>query len=165
MNSPDWVIIALGSNQGDARQNILRALPRLQAFSDHPIRASTLWETAPVDCPPGSPSFINAIALLQPHAGETPESLLDKLQQLEREFGRRPKMVPNEPRPLDLDLIAFGKETRSTPQLVLPHPRAHLREFVLGPLAEVAPTLIMPKQGRTISELLAALKQAKRPGD
>jgi len=158
MNSSDWALIALGSNQGDPRQNVLRAFQRLQAFSDHPIRSSTLRETAPVDCPPGSPPFINAVALLQPRAGETPESLLEKLQQLEREFGRQPKLVPNEPRPLDLDLIAFGKETRSTPRLVLPHPRAHLREFVLGPLAEIAPDLLLPGQKLPIKTLLSNLR-------
>lgn len=155
MNSSDWVIIALGSNQGDARQNVLRACQRLQAFSDRPVRTSSLWETAPVDCPPGSPSFINAVAMLQPRAGETPETLLEKLQHLEREFGRRPKMVPNEPRPLDLDLIAFGKETRSTPHLLLPHPRAHTRRFVLGPLAEIAPDLVLEGQTLPVNTLLS----------
>jgi 2-amino-4-hydroxy-6-hydroxymethyldihydropteridine diphosphokinase len=155
MNSSDWVIIALGSNQGDARQNVLRACQRLQAFSDHPVRTSSLWETAPVDCPPGSPSFINAVAMLQPRAGETPETLLEKLQHLEREFGRRPKVVPNEPRPLDLDLIAFGKETRSTPHLLLPHPRAHTRRFVLGPLAEIAPDLVLEGQTLPVNTLLS----------
>ena len=88
---------------------------------------------------------------------ETPESLLEKLQELEREFGRKPKTVLNEPRPLDLDLIAFGDETRNGPELILPHPRAHRRRFVLQPLSEIAPDLILPGQGKTVAELLAEL--------
>jgi 2-amino-4-hydroxy-6-hydroxymethyldihydropteridine diphosphokinase len=96
--------------------------------------------------------------MLKPRQGETPVSLLQKLQQLEREFGRQPKKVLNESRPLDLDLIAFGEETRSTRELELPHPRAHLREFVLGPLAEIAPELLLPGQSLPIGALLSRLR-------
>jgi 2-amino-4-hydroxy-6-hydroxymethyldihydropteridine diphosphokinase len=110
-----------------------------------------------VDCPPGSPHFINAVAGLVPKAGETPESLLAQLQEIERQFGRERKEIINEPRPLDLDLIAFGKETRSNRTLVVPHPRAHLRRFVLEPLSEIAPDLILPGQTKTASELLRGL--------
>ena len=73
------------------------------------------------------------------------------------EFGRQAKKVPNEPRPLDLDLIAFGAETRDTPELILPHPRAHLRRFVLQPLSEIAPELVLQGQGKTVADLLAEL--------
>ena len=97
------------------------------------------------------------MAGLIPHAGETPESLLIKLQKLESEFGRRPKTILNEPRPLDLDLIAFGDETRNSAHLILPHPRAHLRRFVLRPLSEIAPKLILPGHDRTVAELLKGL--------
>ncbi len=110
-----------------------------------------------MDCPPGSPPFVNAVIGLVPRAAETPESLLAKLQSLEKEFGRRPKEVLNEPRPLDLDLIAFGGQTRNTPSLTLPHPRAHLRRFVLQPLSEIAPDLVLPGQTEAASELLKAL--------
>ena len=95
-----------------------------------------------------------------PQPGETPETLLLQLQQLETEFGRRPKQVLNEARPLDLDLIAFGGEVRATPRLTLPHPRAHLRAFVLGPLAELASDWILPGQTGSVSALLAALPPA-----
>src|SRR5688572_14688569 len=74
------------------------------------IRESSLWESSPVDCPPGSPMFVNAAVMIEPTSDETPESMLTKLQAIEREFGRLPKAVLNEPRPLDLDLIAFGFE-------------------------------------------------------
>jgi 2-amino-4-hydroxy-6-hydroxymethyldihydropteridine diphosphokinase len=150
-------IIALGSNLGDSREIMLRAFAKLQTFSDEPILKSSLWQTPPVDCPPGSPKFLNAAAGLFSRENETPESLLQKMQALEKELGRQPKTVLNEPRPLDLDLIAFGNETRHSPELILPHPRAHLRKFVLQPLAEIVPELILPGQMKTVLELLAEL--------
>ena len=150
--------IALGSNLGSPRETVLRAMERLQEFSAAPVVRSSLYETDPVDCPPGSPKFVNAVIGLIPHPGETPESLLKKLQGLEREFGREPKRVHNEARPLDLDLIAFGGEVRNTPELVLPHPRAHERRFVLQPLAEIAPDLILPGQTQNVTQLFAVMR-------
>jgi 2-amino-4-hydroxy-6-hydroxymethyldihydropteridine diphosphokinase len=132
-------------------------MERLQAFSDEPLAKSSLLETTPVDCPPGSPNFVNAVVGLVPRSSETPESLLAKLQQLESEFGRTAKKVMNEARPLDLDLIVFANEVRSTAGLTLPHPRAHLRQFVLQPLAEIAPDLVLPGQGAPVSLLLRQL--------
>jgi 2-amino-4-hydroxy-6-hydroxymethyldihydropteridine diphosphokinase len=136
-------------------------MERLQELSDRPLAKSSLLETTPVDCPPGSPNFVNAMVGLVPRRDETPESLLRKLQKLENEFGRTPKKILNEARPLDLDLIAFGNEVRATPELTLPHPRAHLRRFVLEPLAEIAPDLILPGRGRAVSELLRQLTTAE----
>ena len=153
--------IALGSNLGDPRATVLRAMERLQELSDRPLAKSSLMETTPVDCPPGSPNFVNAMVGLVPRRGETPELLLEKLQKLENEFGRTPKKILNEARPLDLDLIAFGNETRAIPELTLPHPRAYLRRFVLQPLAEIAPDLILPGQSRAVSELLRQLTSAE----
>ncbi len=80
---------------------------------------------------------------------------------LETEFGRRRRGVPNEPRPLDLDLIAFGPRAVNLPGLALPHPRAHLRRFVLQPLAEIAPELVLPGQIRGVVELLRDLESAE----
>ncbi len=156
------VFIALGSNLGDSRKTILSAMDRLQKFSDKPILKSSLWQTSPVDCPPDSPKFVNAVVGLIPKADETPESLLKKLRELEKEFGRTPKKILNEARPLDLDLIAFGQEVRNTPNLILPHPRAHLRRFVLEPLNEIAPDLILPGQGKSVSQLLAKLSSDEK---
>jgi len=153
--------VALGSNLGDSREILGAALVRLQKLSVAPLRRSSFWQTSPVDCPPGSPVFLNAVAGLTPATDETPESLLRKLKSLEAEFGRKPKTVLNEPRPLDLDLIAFGSETRSTEILILPHPRAHLRRFVLQPLAEIAPELVLPGQRKTVSQLLGELTSAE----
>jgi 2-amino-4-hydroxy-6-hydroxymethyldihydropteridine diphosphokinase len=153
-------IIALGSNLGASRNILVKAIARLEKISAAPLLKSSIYETAPVNCPPGSPNFLNAVVALAPRAGETPESLLAKLQSLEKEFGRVPKKVLNEARPLDLDLIAFGDEVRSTPQLTLPHPRAHLREFVLRPLAEIAPDFILPGQRETAAQLLKKVSMA-----
>jgi 2-amino-4-hydroxy-6-hydroxymethyldihydropteridine diphosphokinase len=150
-------IIALGSNLGDSAHILHAAMDHLQSFSAAPLLRSSLWRTAPVNCPPGSPDFLNTVVGLVPREGETPETLLTKLRALEREFGRPPKTVLNEPRPLDLDLIAFGNETRATPELTLPHPGAHQRRFVLAPLAEIAPDLVLPRQSISVKELLAML--------
>jgi 2-amino-4-hydroxy-6-hydroxymethyldihydropteridine diphosphokinase len=150
-------VVALGSNLGDSRRNVLRAMDRLQALSDQPLLRSSLWQTTPVDCPEGSLDFINAVVALVAREGETPESLLTHLQALEKEFGRQPKKVLNEARPLDLDLIAFRREVRSNAQLTLPHPRAHQRRFVLQPLSEIAPDLVLPGQTETIVQLLSRL--------
>src|SRR5205814_1180485 len=141
-----WAFVALGANLGNAKGTVLQAIERLQRLSDEPLLRSALWRTTPVDCPPGSPPFVNAVVGLLPRAGETPESLLAKLQSLEKEFGRPARKILNEPRSLDLDLIAFGSETRTTEELTLPHPRAHLRHFVLHPLSEIAPQFILPSQ-------------------
>ncbi|HVU26338.1 MAG TPA: 2-amino-4-hydroxy-6-hydroxymethyldihydropteridine diphosphokinase [Verrucomicrobiae bacterium] len=149
--------MALGSNLGDSRKTISDAMARLQKFSDEPIRKSSLWQTSPVNCPPDSPKFVNAVVGFVLQKNETPESLLKKLRELEIEFGREPKKILNEPRPLDLDLVAFGNEIRNSLELILPHPRAHLRKFVLQPLSEIAPELILPNQTKTVSQLLAEI--------
>lgn len=149
--------VALGSNLGDSARIIRDAMDELANLSAQPILKSSLWRTSPVDCPPGSPPFANAVVGLTPRATETPETLLAKLQSLERESGRRPKQVLNEARPLDLDLLTFGLEMRATATLTLPHPRAHLRRFVLQPLCEIAPDLVLPGQCCSAATLLGAL--------
>jgi 2-amino-4-hydroxy-6-hydroxymethyldihydropteridine diphosphokinase len=153
--------VALGSNLGDSRGNILRGMRCLEELSDELQLKSSLWQTTPVACPPGSPVFVNAVVGLRPRAAETPESLLAKLQALEKEFGRGPKKVLNEPRPLDLDLIAFEGETRASRELTLPHPRAHERRFVLQPLSEIAPDLVLPGQSESVVWLLKRLPPDK----
>lgn len=149
--------VSLGSNLGNSVKIIAQAISRLQILSAEPLLESSLWKTTPVACPPGSPPFVNAMVGLVPFPDETPESLLKKLQQIEKEFGRLPKKVLNEARPLDLDLIAFGSEIRFSEKLILPHPRAHERRFVLQPLSEIAPELILRGQEKPVSKLLEAL--------
>jgi 2-amino-4-hydroxy-6-hydroxymethyldihydropteridine diphosphokinase len=133
---------------------------RLQELSEHPLLKSSLWQTAPVDCPAGSPVFVNSVVAFVPRRGMTPESVLASLHEIEREFGRKPKKVLNEPRLLDLDLIAFASEIRAGKELTLPHPRAHQRRFVLQPLSEIAPDLILTGREKTVLQLLEELPSA-----
>jgi 2-amino-4-hydroxy-6-hydroxymethyldihydropteridine diphosphokinase len=149
--------VALGANLGDPELTFASVVPRLQAYSTTPLVASRWMRSRPVNCPPGSPDFLNGVVAIQPFPGETAETLLEKLQALEVEFGRTPKKVTNEARPLDLDLIAFGNELRDTPKLTLPHPRARERDFVLRPLAEIAPDFVLPGQSKNVVQMLAEL--------
>lgn len=156
MNAP-VAYIALGSNVGDSPSILRRTMDELEKLSGKPLRRSSLWQTTPVDCPPGSPTFVNAVVALDPLPDENSWSLLTKMLAMEKVFGRRPKLVLNEPRRLDLDLICYGEEMSSRSELILPHPRAHERRFVLQPLNEIAPNLILPGHRRTVTQLLAAL--------
>jgi len=94
--NPQIAIVALGSNLGNSPQIISDATARLQQLSTEPVLKSSLWKTSPVDCPPGSPLFVNAAVGFLPKFGETPESLLRKLQAMEKKFNRAPKRVLNE---------------------------------------------------------------------
>jgi 2-amino-4-hydroxy-6-hydroxymethyldihydropteridine diphosphokinase len=156
-NSDDLAFVALGSNLGDSEDIIRQAMEKLQSLSVAPLLRSSLWQSAPVDCPPGSPPFVNAVVALRPAPGETPATLLRRLQELESAFGRKPRKAINEPRLLDLDLIAFGSRIVHEPGLELPHPRARLRRFVLQPLAEIAPEFVLPRQTLSVRELLLCL--------
>ena len=156
-NVKNLACIALGANLGDGRLTLRRAAAQLASLAGRESAGSSIWITDPVDCPEDSPLFYNAALVLEPPTGMTPESLLEELLILETGHGRKRLGAINEPRPLDLDLIAFGRETRRTSGLTLPHPRAHKRLFVLGPLAEIAPGLILPGQGKTVAELLEGL--------
>jgi len=137
----NYAWIALGANLpfdgGDPSQTLRNILPELQNLSPRPLLVSSFYESEPKDCPPGSPCYVNAIAGLLPSPGETPESLLQKLQDLEQGYGRKRSGILNEARTLDLDLLVFGNETRNTVFLTLPHPRAHERRFVLEPWMEL----------------------------
>ena len=158
MNNPGIAFVALGSNLGNPVEIVRSAMAQLQALSDKPLLKSSLWQTAPVDCPPGSPPFINAVAGLEPRPEETPATLLLQLRALEEKFGRAPGKIRNEPRLLDLDLIAFGSQEINSARLTLPHPRAHLRGFILQPLSEIAPDFVLPGQAKTVQQLLQGLK-------
>ena len=149
--------VALGSNLGNAEETLRSAAIKIADWSLEQVLGSSLWRTDPVECPPDSPLFVNAVMGLQPKLGLTPESLLEELLELELKLGRERSGLVNEPRIIDLDLIAFGTERRNTESLVLPHPRAFERQFVLSPLEEIAPDLILPGQCKSVSELLEGL--------
>jgi 2-amino-4-hydroxy-6-hydroxymethyldihydropteridine diphosphokinase len=148
--------IALGSNLGDRKAEIEAGFAFLRGLSaDGAIRRSTVLETAPVDCPPGSAPFLNAVAEIQvDSAALSPFALHAQLKRFELERGRSREHARNAPRPLDLDLIYFGEFAVESPELTIPHPRAAQRRFVLEPLAQLRPDLRLPGQGRTVRELL-----------
>ena len=148
--------IALGSNLGDRRAEIDAGFAFLRALSaDGAIRSSTVIETTPVDCPPGSAPFLNAVAEIQVDAEALPPHQLHaRLKQFELERGRSPEPERHAPRPLDLDLLYYGACVIASPELTVPHPRMMQRRFVLAPLAELRPGLVLPGQGRTVGELL-----------
>ena len=149
--------MGLGSNQGDSVRIVRQAMQRLSEFAAGDVRASSLWRTSPVDCPPDSGDFINAAAAFVPRPGMTPEALLQSLKALEREYGRAQVYERNAPRELDLDLLLFGNEVRDSVEFTLPHPRAVDRLFVLIPAAEVLPDARWPGTRSSIAELLAEL--------
>ena len=116
---------------------------------------SSWWESAPIPPDPRSPPYVNGVALLEGTLG--PEALLAALHAIEDRAGRA-RPYPNAPRVLDLDLIDLDGLVRAGPAPVLPHPRAHLRAFVLKPLAEVAPDWVHPVLGEPVSALAARVE-------
>lgn len=138
-----WV--GLGSNIGDGRVEIERALQRL---ADHPelslCRQSSLYRTAPWG-EPDQPDFFNAVAEFETRM--EPRALLDLLLETETALGRVRNGQRWGPRRIDLDLLLMGDEQLACPGLGLPHPRMHLRAFVLVPLAELEPELPIPGRG------------------
>ena len=140
-NFGDFAFIGLGSNLGSTigspRENILEAIRRLEKLSDDPLIISSLQETAPVDCPPGSPDFINAVVALLPQQDETAESLLQAMQRIESSMGRVRSGLHNEARIIDLDLLLFHEQQVNTDELIVPHQGMLDRKFVMEPLAEI----------------------------
>jgi 2-amino-4-hydroxy-6-hydroxymethyldihydropteridine diphosphokinase len=129
------VVIALGSNLGDRAWHLRRAIRELPI---RVVRVSPFVETEPIDAPP--PMFLNAVVTGYTTLG--PHQLLAMLLSLETRLGRRRRGVRNEPRIIDLDLIAYGATRMRTRDLILPHPRAHEREFVMGPWREIASRVV-----------------------
>ncbi|OZB43901.1 MAG: 2-amino-4-hydroxy-6-hydroxymethyldihydropteridine diphosphokinase [Thiomonas sp. 13-66-29] len=155
--SPDIALIGLGANLGDGAATIRAALAELEALpACQLLLASGLYRSAPVDAQ--GPDYWNAVAALR--CGLAPGQLLEHLQRIELEHGRlRPTAVRNAPRTLDLDLLLFGSRRVQTAQLTLPHPRMHLRAFVLAPLAEIWPDWTLP-DGEPVHEAVKRLQAA-----
>lgn len=155
-----FAVVALGANLGGElggpSDTIAAVIPELAKRSSLPPVVSPLLRTTPEDCPPGSPDFVNAVALLY-LPGESPDALLTWLQSIEQRFGRQRSGLRNEARTLDLDLIAAGVHRKGTARLTLPHPRAHLRRFVLEPLATIWPDYRLPGHSVTVTEQLSLL--------
>src|SRR5688572_76372 len=146
--------VGMGSNLGDRAGHLLLGVRGMTAAGLRVARLSSVYETEPVGVADEQPAFLNMAAELRAPL-PPPAELLGLLLQVERDAGRR-RTRPLAPRTLDLDLLLYGDERVETEALTLPHPRLHLRRFVLAPLAELAPGARHPVLNKTFAQLLAA---------
>jgi GTP cyclohydrolase-4 len=146
------VYLGLGSNLGDREQNLARATDLL-AQRVKIDKTSSLYVTEPVDHR-DQPLFLNAVCRIQ--TSLAPEELLGLAKRIEAALGRKPSFR-NGPRPIDIDILFYGDNVVNVPHLVIPHPRVQERAFVLVPLAEVAPRLVHPVSGQTVTEMVRRL--------
>jgi 2-amino-4-hydroxy-6-hydroxymethyldihydropteridine diphosphokinase len=154
--TPDAVkaYVSLGSNLGDRALNLLLGVRGMMDAGLSVRRLSSVYETEPVDVRE-QPVFLNMVAELAVNIF-SPEQTLARMLRVEYALGRR-REISRGPRNIDLDLLLYGTETRESDFLNLPHPRLHLRRFVLTPLAELAPGLLHPVLCKTITQLLEEL--------
>lgn len=158
---PETILVAIGANLPAAYgtpplATCLRAVADLRDLPGLRVVAVSRWyETAP-DPPSDQPPYVNGVVHLRADGPVDPAHLLAELQGIEARHGRQ-RGVPNAARTLDLDLIAIDDLVRQSPDPILPHPRAHLRGFVLRPAADVAPDWVHPRLGLTVAALLARL--------
>jgi len=153
--------VALGSNLGDRMAN-LRAARRaiVDLVAGKTILASRVYETQPVNCEPGAGKFLNA-ALEIEYDGD-PTELLAKVIGIEESLGRKRDHEPNVSRKIDIDLLYADDLDVQNERLELPHPRMQARKFVLQPLADIRPDLILPNQTRPVSDLLAQVQDSTK---
>jgi 2-amino-4-hydroxy-6-hydroxymethyldihydropteridine diphosphokinase len=150
--------VALGSNLGDRLENLRAARQRIGDLGGvrPPILSSAIYETEPIDCEPEATKFLNAV--IEFDYGGDPSHLLEQLLHVEESLGRKRDHHPkNASRTIDIDLLYSGDRQIESECLRLPHPRMHLRRFVLQPLADIHPSLILRNQTKTIADLLADL--------
>jgi 2-amino-4-hydroxy-6-hydroxymethyldihydropteridine diphosphokinase len=147
------VYIALGSNVGDRAENLRLARERIDAPDLRVLRASSIYETAPRDVE-NQPWFLNQV--IECETDLFPRQLLTRLQRIEREMGRKRRVVRG-PREIDLDILLYGDVVMKAPELEVPHPRLTERRFVLEPLAELVPEKRHPGTRRTMRELLGGV--------
>lgn len=150
------VALAFGSNLGDRRKNIDESLSSLSDGGFEIEKISSYVESMPVDCTPDSGIFINGV-LTGYWLGSSQELLL-LCQRIEKEMGRKKRREINSPRPIDLDILLFGQEIINKEDLVIPHQRMHLRDFVMLPLNEIAPDWEVSGMNKTVHEIAGEFK-------
>jgi 2-amino-4-hydroxy-6-hydroxymethyldihydropteridine diphosphokinase len=152
--------VALGSNIVDRLANLRAARRAILGLASvkGPVLSSAIYETEPVDCEPGAAKFLNAAVEFE-YAGD-PAHLLEQLIQIEEILGRKRNHPHNVSRTIDIDLLYCGDRRINNERLQLPHPRLHLREFVLRPLADIRPELVLSGEEKTVSDLLAEFEQS-----
>jgi len=149
--------IAIGTNLGDREANLQRGFAMLiERVQPVAVLAGGVYETEPVDCAPGTQAFLNSVIELE--AACTPQGMHAHLQAIEQAMGRPSVREKNAPRSLDLDLLYAEDYVSDDPVLIVPHPRLHLRRFVLQPLADIRPDLVLPGHTLSITEHLTALQ-------
>ncbi len=148
------VYIGLGSNMGDRRANLDKALELLSQRVTV-LEVSSTYDTEPVDNI-NQPRFLNLACKVSTRL--EPIGLLTLLKGIESMMGRK-QTGPNTPRPIDIDILFFGKLVMDTEKLTIPHPRLIERAFVLVPLADIAPDLVHPVTGKTVLEMLKSLQR------
>jgi 2-amino-4-hydroxy-6-hydroxymethyldihydropteridine diphosphokinase len=155
--------IALGTNLGNRLQNLQDARDRLASIATpgEPVLQAPIYQTAPLNCPAGSPEFLNTVVEISWQG--RPLALLDLTQSIEIHLGRTAAPERNAPRLIDVDLLYFGDEILNADPLILPHPRIAQRRFVLQPLADIRPHLILPGHQTTIAESLKNLHSPEPP--
>ncbi len=147
------VYLGLGSNLGNRQHSLDRALDFL-AQRLRVEKVSSVYDTEPVGTT-NQPRFLNLVCQLS--TGLEPMALLTLVKGIESKLGRLPH-TSNESRPIDIDILFYGDQVMETPKLIIPHPRLTERAFVLIPLAEIAPDLVHPVNGKTITELKRQLQ-------
>jgi 2-amino-4-hydroxy-6-hydroxymethyldihydropteridine diphosphokinase len=152
--------VSLGSNLGDRAGYLLLAVRGMLAAGLCLTRLSAIYETEPVDVTE-QPLFLNMVAELRGETPFAPEQVLTRLLRIEYALGRR-RDTPKGPRTIDLDLLLYHDVQQASELLTLPHPRLHLRRFVLVPLAELAPDLAHPALKLTVQQLLADVPDETR---
>jgi 2-amino-4-hydroxy-6-hydroxymethyldihydropteridine diphosphokinase len=154
--------IALGSNIGDRLAHLQRARDEIMRIPDvrGPLLSSRVFETEPIDCSADAAPFLNAVIEVE-YEGE-PGLLLAALHRIEAAMGRPSRRPRNAPRTIDLDILSIGGRALAGGVLTLPHPRIPERRFVLAPLADVRPELVLPGQRLCVAELLAGLNDPAR---
>jgi 2-amino-4-hydroxy-6-hydroxymethyldihydropteridine diphosphokinase len=154
--------VALGSNIEDRLENLREGCRRVCLLHEPgpPIRFSPIYETDPIDCAPGTRPYLNAA--MEINSTLAPVALLHQLLEIEKAMGRPSNREKNAPRSIDLDVLYAGDLMVNNSEMVLPHPRLSGRRFVLAPLAEISPDLVLPGLTRSVRDLLGDLEDSAK---